>query len=63
MASYQIAGVPTLVAAEGRTLTSCLIPGIDADRVIQELLDNSAIDFVALRHGEAGCFIGRVDRG
>jgi hypothetical protein len=38
---------------------------IDAGReaeILRDLLADSAVEFVHLRHGEAGCFIARVDR-
>ncbi len=47
---------------DGRTLRSTPTHGNEADRVIRECLSRPEIDFVLLRHGEAGCFISRVDR-
>jgi len=47
---------------DGRTLRSERTPGADADTLIREYLGDDDIDFVALRHGEAGCFIARADR-
>jgi hypothetical protein len=47
---------------DGRILRSEVIRGEDADRVIGECLDIHGVDLVVLRHGEAGCFIARVDR-
>lgn len=47
---------------DGRTLRSNVIPGDEADRIIRDCLDDDEIDFVILRHGEAGCFITRIDR-
>jgi len=36
--------------------------GNTIDQVLQEYLGNPAVDFIYIRHGEAGCFIARVDR-
>jgi len=47
---------------DGRTLRSERAPGERADDLIRDYLGVGDIDFVALRHGEAGCFIARVDR-
>ena len=47
---------------DGRTLRSKAAPGEDLDPVILEYLSDAEIDFVAIRHGEAGCFITRIDR-
>ena len=58
-------GLPLLV--EGRTndgtvLRSESTPGDAADEVIEACLAEEQIDFVFLRHGEAGCHIARIDR-
>lgn len=47
---------------DGRTLRSERTPGEGADALIREYLGDDDIDFVALRHGQAGCFIARADR-
>jgi len=47
---------------DGRILRSERAPGGQADALIREYLTDRDIDFVALRHGEAGCFIARADR-
>ena len=57
--------LPLLV--EGRTndgtvLRSESTPGDAADEVIESCLAEEQIDFVFLRHGEAGCHIARIDR-
>jgi hypothetical protein len=36
--------------------------GAGADRVIAELLDDPLVDYLHVRHAEAGCHIARVDR-
>jgi len=57
--------LPLLLEArtrDGRTLQSVPARGEKADRVIRTLLRDAHVDFVALRHGEAGCFIARADR-
>jgi len=47
---------------DGRILRSELIDGGQADALILEYLGDAAVDLVTLRHGEAGCFISRIDR-
>lgn len=47
---------------DGRTSRAEIVPGAQADAVIRERLDDAQVDFVTLRHGQAGCFIARVDR-
>ena len=47
---------------DGRTVRSQRAPGQEADDLIRAYLAEGDIDFVALRHGEAGCFIARADR-
>lgn len=47
---------------DGRTLKSLAARGEEADEVIRTCLQDTNVDFVALRHGEAGCFIARADR-
>ena len=61
----ELTELPLLIegrARDGRTIRSYATPGKKADQVIRACLDDPAIDFVALRHGEAGCFIARADR-
>lgn len=58
-------GLPLLVEGrteDGRTLRSERTPGGEADDLIHEILGTRDVDLVVLRHGEAGCFIARVDR-
>lgn len=38
------------------------VPGSEAHDVVDAWLDDREVDFVTLRHGEAGCFIARIDR-
>ena len=47
---------------DGRTLRAEPTAGEQADDVIREYLGDATVDFVTLRHGEAGCFISRIDR-
>jgi hypothetical protein len=47
---------------DGRTSKAEIVPGGRADQVIRAQLDDERVDFVTLRHGEAGCFIATVDR-
>ena len=61
----QNSALPLLV--EGRTnegtVLRCETTAIDtADEVIESCLAEEQIDFVFLRHGEAGCHIARIDR-
>jgi hypothetical protein len=37
--------------------------GADADAILTRLFTDSDVDFVHVRHGEAGCHMLRVDRG
>ena len=58
-------GLPLLV--EGRTndgtvLRSESTSGDAAEQVIEACLADEQIDFLFLRHGEAGCHIARIDR-
>lgn len=48
---------------DGRTVLSRRTAGEHADPLIREYLDEVAVDFVTLRHGQAGCFIATIDRG
>lgn len=47
---------------DGRILHSVAASGTTADQVIRTFLQDASVDFVALRHGEAGCFVARVER-
>jgi len=39
------------------------VSGMDIDRVIDEFFADPQVDYLHVRHGEAGCHIARVDRG
>ncbi len=47
---------------DGRVLHSVRVPGDGAEEAAVELLGRSEIDFLFLRHGEAGCYIARIER-
>ena len=47
---------------DGTVVTSQQVPGVRAHGVIEACLAEEQIDFVFLRHGEAGCHIARIDR-
>lgn len=47
---------------DGRVLRADLTPGAAADALIEACLADPAVDFIYLRHGEAGCHIARVER-
>ena len=49
-------------ASGNRILEGRAVPGAHADAVLEEMFANSAVEFLHLRHAEAGCFIARVDR-
>ena len=56
--------LPLLVEArtsDGRVLQSVSAEGGEIDLVLEGLLADPAVDFLFLRHGEAGCHIARVD--
>lgn len=46
----------------GRILRSVPITGNQIDKVLDDLLADLEVDFLFLRHGEAGCHIARIDR-
>ncbi len=61
----ELEGIPLLVEGrtdDGRTPFARLTEGPAAAAAVQECLAEDGIDFAFLRHGEAGCFIARVDR-
>jgi hypothetical protein len=61
----ELADIPLLVEGrtdDGRTLLTSRAEGRSATRAVEECLAVDGIDFAFLRHGEAGCFIARVDR-
>lgn len=47
---------------DGRVLRADLTPGAKADALIEACLADPTVDFIFLRHGEAGCHIARVER-
>jgi hypothetical protein len=58
--------MPLMVEAWGtanRILAAREATGGEVDSVFAELLANPAVDHLAIRHGEAGCHITRVERG
>ena len=62
---FGLTRLPLLLEArtrDGRTLQSVAAPGENADQVMRTCLQDTTVDFVALRHGEAGGFIARADR-
>jgi len=49
-------------ASENRVIVSCAATGAAIDGALAELLANPDVDYLYIRHGEAGCHIARVDR-
>lgn len=49
-------------ASGNRVLAGRAVTGEHVDAVLEELLSDATVEFLHLRHGEAGCFIARVDR-
>ena len=49
-------------ASGNRVLEARTAHGEDADAVLSAMLDDAAVDYLYVRHGEAGCHIARVDR-
>ena len=49
-------------ASGNRILEGRAVHGEHADAVLVQMLADEAVEFLHLRHGEAGCFIARVDR-
>lgn len=47
---------------DGRVLRADPTPGSEAVVLIEACLADPAVDFLFLRHGEAGCHIARVER-
>ena len=47
---------------DGRTLDSRSVPEGAAEPAIAELFESPDVDFLFLRHGEAGCHIAQVQR-
>jgi hypothetical protein len=47
---------------DGRTIGSERAAGGSVERRLGELLGGTEVDFVFIRHGEAGCHIARVER-
>lgn len=50
-------------ASDGTVLHSERSTGPDTREVVDGFLGDPRVDFVFLRHGEAGCHIARVERG
>jgi len=60
-----IRALPLFVEARAggnRVLSAHEATGETIDAIIGELLSDGTVDFLHLRHAEAGCFIARVDR-
>lgn len=58
-------GLPLIFEArtqDGRVLESHAVRGEAAEEVIEKLLGAPEVDFLFVRHGEAGCHIARVAR-
>jgi hypothetical protein len=49
-------------ASGNRILSGQAVHGEHVDAVLEEMLADATVDFLHLRHGEAGCFVARVDR-
>lgn len=49
-------------ASENRILATRRATGAGIESALEELLMDERVDYLHLRHGEAGCFIARVDR-
>jgi hypothetical protein len=49
-------------ASGNRILAGRAVRGERAEEVLEEMLADATVEFLHLRHGEAGCFITRVDR-
>lgn len=47
---------------DGTVVVSRATAGVDAPGIVEAILDQETVDFVFLRHGDAGCHIARVDR-
>lgn len=59
-------GLPLLIearTADNRIPAVRAATGADVDRVLDELLADPDVEYLNVRHGEAGCHIARVDRG
>ena len=50
-------------ASGNRVLLARRATGASIDAVVAELLSNPQVDYLHVRHGEAGCHIARVGRG
>ena len=50
------------VARDNRIPVSRRVEGTDVDTVLTELLANPEVEYLHVRHGEAGCHIARINR-
>jgi hypothetical protein len=50
------------VATDNRVPVSRRVTGDEVDGALAELLGNPEVDYLHVRHGEAGCHIARVNR-
>ena len=49
-------------AAGNRVPFAQRVPGTDVDALIEQLFEDDDVDYINVRHGEAGCHIVRIDR-
>ena len=49
-------------ASGNRIPAARMVSGTEVDRALDELFKNPEVDYLHVRHGEAGCHIARVDR-
>ncbi len=60
-----LTALPLLIegrTADGRVPRSVATNGDRVDSIIEDLLNDANVDFLFVRHGEAGCHIARIDR-
>lgn len=50
-------------SAGNRVARALRVDGVDADPALLQLFSDDDVDYVFIRHGQAGCHIARVDRG
>jgi hypothetical protein len=58
--------LPLLIEARARgnrIPSARAVPGADVDAVLDEFFADPDVDYLHVRHGEAGCHIARVSRG
>jgi hypothetical protein len=61
-----VRSLPLLIEGIGknnRIPLSRRVTGTEVDGVVAELLGDSEVEYLHVRHGEAGCHIARVNRG